>query len=97
MHTVKPIDREWVESIAQKVKLIVTIEEHTVIGGLGGAIAEILAQLPIVRARLKIIGLGDCFSAIVGNQEYLRDVYGMSAEKIVEQAYELTGSNPRPV
>ncbi len=88
MHTLKPFDREMVEDIAEKVKLIVTIEEHTVIGGLGGAVSEILAQMPQPRARLQMVGLPGCFSSVVGDQEYLRKVYGMSVEGIVEKVKE---------
>ena len=85
MHTLKPFDREIVEDIAERVKLIVTIEEHTLIGGLGGAVSEILAQMSLPRARLQMVGLPGCFSSIVGDQEYLRKVYGMSVEGIVEK------------
>ncbi len=85
MHTLKPFDREIVEDIAQRVKLIVTVEEHTLIGGLGGAVSEILAQMSQPRARLQMVGLPGCFSSIVGDQEYLRKVYGMSVEGIVEK------------
>jgi len=85
MHTLKPFDREIVEDIAERVKLIVTIEEHTVIGGLGGAVSEILAQMSQPRARLQMVGLPGCFSSIVGDQEYLRKVYGLSVEGIVEK------------
>lgn len=85
MHTLKPFDREIVEDIAERVKLIVTIEEHTVVGGLGGAVSEILAQMSQPRARLQMVGLPGCFSSIVGDQEYLRKIYGMSVEGIVEK------------
>ena len=88
MHTLKPFDREIVEDIAERVKLIVTIEEHTLIGGLGGAVSEILAQMSQPRARLQMVGLPGCFSSIVGDQEYLRKVYGMSVEGIVEKVKE---------
>lgn len=84
MHTLKPIDHMMIETVAKKAILIVTIEEHSVIGGLGGAVAEILAQMPQPRAKLKMIGLQDCFSSIVGDQEYLRNVYGMSVNSIVK-------------
>ncbi len=88
MHTIKPFDIEIVKDIAKKVKLIVTIEEHTIIGGLGGAVSEILAQMPQPGARLQMVGLPGCFSNIVGDQEYLRKVYGMSVEGIVEKVKE---------
>jgi len=85
MHTVKPIDHELVTELAGTVRLIVTIEEHTVIGGLGGAVAEIIAQISGPNANLEIIGLRDCFSSVVGDQEYLRSVYGLTANDIVSR------------
>lgn len=88
MHTLKPFDREIVEDIAKRFKLIVTIEEHTVVGGLGGAVSEILAQMSQPRARLQMVGLPGCFSSVVGDQEYLREVYGMSVEGIVKKVRE---------
>jgi transketolase len=84
MHTLKPIDREMIERVAVRTRLIVTIEEHSVIGGLGGAVAEILAQMPQPKARLKMIGLQDCFSSIVGDQDYLRRMYGLDVDSIVK-------------
>ena len=83
VHTLKPIDRDLVVELAGRVGLIVTLEEHTVIGGLGGAVAEIVARLPNPKARLEIVGLDDCFSSIVGDQEYLRSVYGLTADAVV--------------
>jgi len=84
MHTMKPFDKELIESLVSTFKYIVTVEEHTVVGGLGSAVAEVMAQLPSQRARLKIIGLQDCFSSVVGDQEYLRGVYGLSVKAIVD-------------
>ena len=85
MHTVKPIDLELVMELAGAVRLIVTLEEHTVIGGLGGAVAEIVAQMPGPKADLEVIGLRDCFSSVVGDQEYLRSVYGLTADDVVSR------------
>jgi len=82
MHTVKPIDRDLVMELACTVRLIVTLEEHTVIGGLGGAVAEIIAQMPGPKANLEVIGLRDCFTSVVGDQEYLRSVYGLTVEDV---------------
>lgn len=83
MHTVKPIDRELVTELSRTVRLIVTIEEHTVVGGLGGAVAEVTAQLSGRKANMEMIGLRDCFSSVVGDQEYLRSVYGLTADDVV--------------
>lgn len=88
MHTLKPIDREMIERVAANTRLIVTIEEHSIIGGLGGAVAEVLAQMPQPKAKLKMIGLQDRFSSIVGDQEYLRSIYGMSIDSIVSAVQE---------
>lgn len=81
--TVKPIDRETIEECAKQYNLIVTVEEHNIIGGFGSAVSEVLAELGGTKARLLKIGLNDKYSSIVGSQKYLRDVYGMSARKIV--------------
>jgi transketolase len=94
VHTLKPMDRELVEELAGKVGLIVTLEEHTVFGGLGGATAEILAGLPQPRARLEIMGLGDRFSSIVGDQGYLRSVYGLTADAVVDRVLASAPTEP---
>ena len=83
--TVKPIDRKTIEECAEKYDLIVTVEEHNIIGGFGGAVSEILAELGGTRAKLLKIGLDDKYSSIVGSQKYLRDIYGMSARKIIKK------------
>ena len=82
MHTLNPMDRPLIEQLAETVRLIVTVEEHNITGGLGGAVAEILAELVSPRARLVRIGLREGFSCEVGDQEYLREIYGLSAEAI---------------
>lgn len=82
--TVKPIDKETIEDCARKFDLIVTVEEHNIIGGFGSAVSEVLAEMKNNRARIKKVGLNDTYSSIVGSQKYLRNTYGMSAKKIVE-------------
>lgn len=62
-HTIKPLDTKAVLDAASGAPLVVTIEEHTVIGGFGSAVAEIMAQSP-VKAKLKIMGLMDKFMKI---------------------------------
>ena len=87
--TVKPIDRELLETLAQRFRAIVTVEEHSVIGGLGGAVAEILASLWQPRASLTMMGVRNGFSSVVGDQEYLRKTYGLSVQAIEEIGWEL--------
>jgi transketolase len=86
--TVKPIDRETIEECSKKYDLIVTVEEHNVIGGFGSAVSEVLAEMGGTRAKSLKIGLNDKYSSIVGSQKYLRDIYGMSARKIFERVKE---------
>ena len=82
MHTIKPLDREAVLAAAAETYGIVTAEEHHVTGGLGGAVAELLAQEH--PARMRFVGLPDEF-AIVGPTPTVRKHYGMSADNIIEQ------------
>ncbi len=82
MHTVKPLDREAVLQAAKDTRLIVTIEEHTIIGGLGGAVAETLAEAGAATP-LKRLGLQDVFACMVGSHQDLRERYGITAEAVV--------------
>lgn len=83
--TIKPIDEETISICTEKYKVIVTVEEHNIIGGFGGAVAEVMASLPKRRAFLMRIGLQDTFSSVVGTQDYLRNFYKMSYDKIVQR------------
>ena len=89
--TVKPIDRELIEECAKRYELIVTVEEHTVVGGFGSAVSEVLSELRGTRAVQMKIGLNDTYSCIVGAQKYLRNEYGMSADKIANRINEYIG------
>ena len=82
--TVKPIDRACIERCAKEYGLIVTVEENTVVGGFGSAVAEVLAE-QTQHARLLRVGIEDTYSCIVGTQKYLRDHYGLSAAKIAQR------------
>lgn len=82
--TVKPIDREVIERCANEFDLIATCEEHNYIGGFGGAVAEVMAEMHH-KARLLRIGLHDAYSVLVGNQKYLRQQYGLDGDSIAKQ------------
>ena len=82
MHTIKPIDDEKIKSIAKENKLIVTVEEHNVIGGLGTSVAEVLAS-ERNNCKLVRVGVNDFYSN-GGSYEYLKDIYGLSVEKIIK-------------
>lgn len=83
--TVKPIDRELIETCCREFEAIVTCEEHNIMGGFGGAVAEVMAETRGGKARLLRIGLQDQYASRVGNQNYLRAQYGLSADKIAER------------
>ena len=81
MATIKPIDREAIEKAAAEPGVIVTIEEHTVIGGLGGAVCEVVAQAGV--GRVKVLGIQDHFCG-VGTGAYLLSQEGLTVEKIAD-------------
>jgi transketolase len=81
IHTIKPFDSDLVTRCAQETGAIVTAEEHTVIGGLGGAVAECLAAAH--PAPLERVGLADTF-AECGPYADLLDKYGMNVEAIAD-------------
>lgn len=86
MSSVKPIDREAIVRAARETKGIVTAEEALASGGLGGAIAEVLAlEHP---APMRILGMPDTF-APTGNAEFLLDHFGISAEGMTKAALDL--------
>ena len=82
-HTIKPIDEEAILAWNSRVKAIVTAEEHSIIGGLGSAVAEVLAGNP--GARFGRIGINDVFG-ISGKPEDLFRYFGLTAENIADKA-----------
>lgn len=86
--TVKPIDRAVIEECARDFDLIVTCEEHSIVGGFGSAVAEVMAEMRGQRAALLRIGLNDVYATKVGDQRYLRSEYGMSADAIARRIEE---------
>lgn len=82
MHTVKPLDVEAVISASHETGAVMTVEEHSIVGGLGGAVAEALSQHATKTVPFRILGLPDQFCRIVGSQEYLRSATGLSTAAI---------------
>ncbi|WP_172257016.1 transketolase family protein [Saccharibacillus deserti] len=82
MHTIKPLDRAAIEQACLSSKLIVTVEEHGVIGGLGSAVAEYKSTLASSPPQL-LIGLPDYFGKM-GEYAYLLEKYGLTGKKIAE-------------
>ncbi len=81
MHTLKPFDKEIVEKAARETGKIITVEEHSIFGGLGSAVAEIVAQTG--NATLKILGIPDEF-AIHATPIEIFKYYGIDAEGILK-------------
>jgi transketolase len=73
---IKPLDRSLIEEIAGEGKPIFTVEEHNIIGGLGSAVAEILAEIPS-SCKFKRFGIPDHFTKSIGDQNYLRKMDGL--------------------
>jgi transketolase len=82
MHTIKPLDTSVIDKAVASSKLIVTVEEHSVIGGLGGAVAEYKTKLRNAPPQL-ILGLPDNFGK-AGDYRYLLEKYGLTGEKIAQ-------------
>lgn len=80
--SLKPFDADAVLSAARDTGGIVTVEEHTVLGGLGGTVAETLLEGGVHPGFFRRIGLTDEYPTVVGDQAYLRTVYGMDAAAI---------------
>lgn len=83
--TVKPIDEDVIKLCAENFDIIVTCEEHNIVGGFGSAVAEVMAKMKNKKAYLLSIGLEDVYATRVGNQKYLRGQYGMDAQAIAEK------------
>lgn len=81
-HTVKPLDRERLAELFARYPLVATVEEHSRLGGLGGSVAEWLAEQDGNAARLIVFGTDDTFMHEVGSQDYARRRFGLTAENI---------------
>lgn len=90
--TVKPLDQSLIVELMQRNNLIVTVEEHNIVGGFGSAVAEVMAEHAST-CRLLRIGIPDLYSVRVGSQKYLRAQYGLDAQAIVERTMSILHSN----
>ncbi len=80
----KPIDREQLIELSQRFRHIVTVEEHSIVGGFGSAVCEVIAETG-ANCRVHRIGMEDVYSTIVGTQQYLRGEYRMDDNAICER------------
>jgi transketolase len=77
MHTIKPFDCESVSRLIEKGLPIVTLEEHNIIGGLGSAVAEVIADSGKA-IKFRRVAIPDVYAHEVGSQKFLRNAYGIS-------------------
>mgnify|MGYP000969131168 CR=1 FL=1 len=84
VHTVKPLDTSTLFAAARETRGIITIEEHAVDGGMGGAIAETLMEGGVYPGFFYRVGLRNTFSSVVGSQQYLRKTYSIDAPAIAQ-------------
>jgi transketolase len=88
-HTVKPLDTQALAEAFARYSVVATVEEHSLIGGFGAAVAEWLVAQPPQRATLCRFGTADEFLHRSGEQEFARHYFGLTAEHIcrrIEQA-----------
>jgi transketolase len=91
MHTLKPLDEEAILTAARETRAVFTLEEHSIIGGLGGAVAELLSESDDVRVPFKRLGIPPRFSPRVGTQEYLLAENGLDETSIINAVMALLG------
>ena len=80
-HTIKPLDEKTILAVARKTEGLVTVEEHQVVGGLGGAVSEFLAKANPMH--VEFVGMPDCFGES-GSPDELLEKYKMKAKDVVE-------------
>lgn len=90
MMVVKPFDRDVIRRDLHRRKVIVTVEDHSIIGGLGSAVAEVLAESGFA-GKFARIGYSDLFPKGYGTQDEMRAAYGISTENIIATVRQLCG------
>lgn len=91
---IKPLDAATVVRVARTAKVVVTAENHTIVGGLGSAVAEALAEAGLGRP-LRRIGLRDTFAEGALTGSYLFGAYGLSTQSVIDTAWTALGRRDR--
>ena len=90
VHTLKPLDTEQIVARAGAARVIITAEEHTLMGGLGSAVAETLMDAGAADGRrFARLGFPDVFTDELGSQNEIMNKYGLSADNLARKAREL--------
>jgi transketolase len=85
VHTLKPLDGDAIAEAARMSSALLTVEEHSIVGGLGSAVAEILAEGKFHKVKFQRLGIPDTFCKI-GTQEELTKAYGLDCVGITNAA-----------
>lgn len=91
IHTIKPIDEEAVLKAARETKAVITVEEHSIVGALGSAVAEVILEKCDKSVKFKRMGLNDVFCDRYGSVQDLRQIHGLSSEALVKNINQLLG------
>ncbi len=94
MHTLKPLDLSEIESAVLRTRALFTLEEHSIIGGLGSAVAEVLAEADWPPIPFKRLGIPPVFSPFIGGQKYLLERYGLTGSTIAATILSALGAKP---
>jgi transketolase len=95
MHTLKPLDEAALLELAERTRLLVTVEEHNILGGLGGAVCEAVCERGLGRRVLRI-GIQDRYDPAAGSHEALLRGHGLDGAAVAERVLN-TLSSPHPV
>ncbi|MCL4418587.1 hypothetical protein M1146_00625 [Patescibacteria group bacterium] len=82
LHTIKPLRNNSLANLLKKYKHVFTVEEHSLLGGLGTIISEVITDNNISGVTLNKIGIKDTFTFTAGDQNYIRELYGLTPDKI---------------
>lgn len=91
MPTIKPIDQEAIIQYAKHRVPIVTVEEHSIIGGLGDAVGRVLLDNEIFDVKFKKFGVNDVFAPVTGSREYLLKYFHLDSNSICKEILSLLG------
>jgi len=90
IHTIKPIDNALIKKLSEECKVMVSIEEHSVVGGLGSAVSSIISQNPKSKTRFKIMGFNDVFCKEYSSDKLkIFEEYGLSANHLAVEIRKL--------
>ncbi len=88
-HTLKPIDKEIILDSAKRTRVMLTVEEHSINGGLGSIVSEICMEYATQRIGFKRLGLNDIFPKEYGTYDEMKQINGLSKSDIVREALQL--------